>query len=318
MRYYAERNEAVLNKMPPPDNRSIREMTGGKGISEATLYNRCKAARAEGRLWPDGGQAAAGWKAADKFAAVVETAALNGAELTVWCREKGLNPGQIRRWGQACEHANDWDRSHNERLRQPRKTDQQRLKALEREPRQKEKSLAETAALLVLPKKAVAIWGRGRMIGLADRRRALALIKEAVAAGARQRKACEILEISSRTYQRWPQDQTVVRDRRPEAQRPTPAKKLSAEEREAILAVSNSPVFYSLPPSQIVPALAEALSGPGVQLLPGLREADQEHHRGRSGEPQRKAPSTHCAAGPNQGRCWDITWVLRPARRLFY
>ena len=49
-----------------------------------------------------------------------------------------------------------------------------------------------------------------------------------------------------------------------------------------------------------------------------MREADQQHHRGRSEEPRRKAPSTHCAIGPNQVWCWDITWLPGPARGLFY
>ena len=146
------------------------------------------------------------------------------------------------------------------------------------------------------------------------------MIDEAITAGARQHKACEILEISSRTYQRWTQDKAVLSDGRPGAQRPVPANKLSPEEREVILAVSNSPVFHSLPPSQIVPALA----GEGRYLASEstfyrvLREADQHHHRGRSEEPQRKAPSTHCATGPNQVWCWGITWLPGPARGRFY
>ena len=161
MRYSAERKEAVLKKMLPPNNRSIREIAEEEGISEATLYNWRKAARAEGRLLPDGDQTPAGWTAADKFAAVVETAALNEAELSAWCRERGLYPEQLRQWRQACEQANDWGRTQNERLREARKTDQQRLKALERELKKKGKALAESAALLVLSKKAEAIWGDG-------------------------------------------------------------------------------------------------------------------------------------------------------------
>ncbi len=161
MGYSAERREAVLKKMLPPNNRSIREIAEEEGISEATLYNWRKAARAEGRLLPDGDQTPMGWTAADKFAAVIETAALNDAELSAWCRERGLYPDQIRQWRRACEQANDWERTQNERLRQARKTDQQRLKELERELKKKEKALAETAALLVLSKKAEAIWGDG-------------------------------------------------------------------------------------------------------------------------------------------------------------
>jgi len=158
------------------------------------------------------------------------------------------------------------------------------------------------------------------MISHADRCYAVELINEAVVAGARQRKACEILEISIRTYQRWTQNEAVLRDGRPEAYRPVPANKLSAEEREAILAVSNSPVFRSLPPSQIVPALADEgryLASEST-FYRVLREADQQHHRGRSEAPRRKAPSTHSAVGPNQVWCWDITWLPGPARGLFY
>ena len=158
------------------------------------------------------------------------------------------------------------------------------------------------------------------MISTPDRRHTVELIKEAVTAGARQHKACETLEISSRTYQRWTQGEAVLSDRRPGAQRPVPANKLSAEEREAILAISNSPVFRSLPPSQIVPALADEgrYLASESSFYRVLREADQQHHRGRSEEPQRKAPSTHCAIGPNQVWCWDITWLPGPARGLFY
>ncbi len=161
MRYPTERKEAVLKKMLPPNNKTIKELSQEEGISEATLYNWRKAARAEGRLMPEGDSTPAGWNATDKFAAVVETAAMNEAQLSTYCREKGLYPEQVRQWRDACEQANDWDRTQNRRLKQTRKADEIRIKELERELRQKEKALAETAALLVLRKKAQAIWGDG-------------------------------------------------------------------------------------------------------------------------------------------------------------
>ena len=55
MRYPTERKEAVLKKMLPPNNKTIKELSQEEGISEATLYNWRKAARAEGRLLPDRG-----------------------------------------------------------------------------------------------------------------------------------------------------------------------------------------------------------------------------------------------------------------------
>ena len=159
MGYPKERKEAVLKKMLPPHNKTIPEISREEGISEGTLFNWRKAARAEGRLMPDGDTTPAGWNAADKFAAVVETVSLNEAELSIYCREKGLYPDQILQWREACEQANDWDCNQNKRLKEFRKADGRRIKDLERELVRKEKALAETAALLVLRKNAQAIWG---------------------------------------------------------------------------------------------------------------------------------------------------------------
>jgi transposase-like protein len=161
MRYPAERKEAILKKMLPPHNKTIAKLAKEEGISEGTLYNWRKAGRRAGHLLPDGDTTPAGWDSADKFAAVLETAAMNEAELSAYCRRRGLYPEQIRAWREACEQANDWDRTQNQRLQENRKADQVRIKALTRELERKEKALAETAALLVLRKKAQAIWGEG-------------------------------------------------------------------------------------------------------------------------------------------------------------
>jgi len=61
MKYAKERNEAVLKKMLPPNNKTIKELSLEERISEATLYNWRKAARAQGRLLPDGDTSQQGW-----------------------------------------------------------------------------------------------------------------------------------------------------------------------------------------------------------------------------------------------------------------
>jgi transposase-like protein len=159
MRYSPERKEAVLKKMLAPHNRSLRELSTEEGISEATLYNWRKEARAKGLLMPDGDSGPAGWSARDKFAAVMESAALNEQQTAEYCRRKGLYPHQLEQWRQACEAANDWDRHSTLKLKAEQKTSRQRIKALEKELQRKEKALAEAAALLVLQKKVQAIWG---------------------------------------------------------------------------------------------------------------------------------------------------------------
>lgn len=159
MKYSKKRREAVLKKMMAPHNRSIKELALEEGITEATLYNWRKKARQQGLLLPDGDSRSSGWGASDKFAAVIESAALNEQETAEYCRQKGIYPEQLSQWRAACEAANDWDRQANKTLKKEQKDSHKRIKELERELQRKEKALAETAALLVLRKKAQAIWG---------------------------------------------------------------------------------------------------------------------------------------------------------------
>ena len=159
MGYSPERKAALLKRMLPPNNMAIRQLSQDEGISEATMHKWCTEARGKGHLLPDADAGSEGWSSRDKFATVLETAALNEADLAEYCRKRGLYPAQIATWRAACEHANDWDRSSISRLGQATKEDRKRVKDLERELARMEKALAETAALLVLRKKASAIWG---------------------------------------------------------------------------------------------------------------------------------------------------------------
>lgn len=133
--------------------------------------------------------------------------------------------------------------------------------------------------------------------------------------------ACKELGISIRTLQRWQTPTGVVCDGRRGAHRPKPANQLSEAERRAVVEVCNRGEYASLPPSQIVPALADA----GVYLASEssfyriLRANQQQHHRGRSARPSAKrAPRRHCATAPDQVWCWDITWLPGPVKGLFF
>ncbi len=153
MGYSPERKEAVLKKMLPPNNQSIAQLAKVEGISDATLYNWRSQARNAGRLMPDSDNTPNGWSSKDKFAAVAGTAAMSEAEKAEFCRQRGLFPEQLRAWREACEQANDWNRSSERQLKEATKSDRKKLKRLERELARKEKALAEAAALLVLGKK---------------------------------------------------------------------------------------------------------------------------------------------------------------------
>jgi transposase len=160
-KYSEERKQAVIEKMMPPQNRRIPDLAKETGISNVTLYHWRKQAKARGMAVPGDGKKPEQWSPQDKFAVVLETAALNEAELAEYCRRKGLYVEQIANWKAACiegaSGADVWGSASKEQARK----DKKRIRQLEGELRRKEKALAETAALLVLRKKAEAIWGKG-------------------------------------------------------------------------------------------------------------------------------------------------------------
>jgi transposase-like protein len=147
--------------MMPPLNRRVSELVEATGITDVTLYTWRKQARAAGAVVPGDGKQADQWSSQEKFRVVLESAGLNEAELAEYCRRKGLYVEQIKAWRTVCEQANGLPRPAKTRHeRDEEKASKKRIKQLEREMRRKEAALAETAALLVLRKKAEALWGK--------------------------------------------------------------------------------------------------------------------------------------------------------------
>lgn len=158
------------------------------------------------------------------------------------------------------------------------------------------------------------------MSTLEERQHAIKLLVEATTAGARQAQACEILGLSERTLQRWQSGETLNGDRRPQRDY-RPAHALTEDERAEVLAVANSEEFGHLPPSQIVPRLADqgrylASESTFYRIL---RAAKQLAHR-RSERPAqaRTKPRALSATAPNQLYSWDITYLPAVVRGQFY
>jgi len=160
------------------------------------------------------------------------------------------------------------------------------------------------------------------MTSAADRREMIALIDDAMTGGARQAAACDELGLDARTVQRWrPPHGEVHADRRPFAARPVPANRLTEAERDRILATCNSPRFASLPPSQIVPRLADegTYIASESSFSRVLRERGSSHRRGRARPPGRSTPpASFEAKRPCEVWSWDITWLPGPVLGLFF
>jgi transposase-like protein len=158
-RYTEEEKAWVLQQMLPPLNRTAVEMAMETGITDVTLRTWYKQARREAQPMAghSGHKRDRRWSSADKFRAVLETAPLSEEEVAEYCRGKGIQPEQLRQWRHACERANDPSQASEP----PSVAAVKQIKELQRELRRKEAALAEAAALLVLRKKAEAIWGKG-------------------------------------------------------------------------------------------------------------------------------------------------------------
>jgi len=157
------------------------------------------------------------------------------------------------------------------------------------------------------------------MISQATRQLAIELVNEAVTNGARRSKACAVLEISVRTLQRWMR--RIGDGRKDAAASRIPANRLSEAERAKIIDVCNEERFRSLPPSQIVPLLADESQylASESSFYRVLREVDQIQRRGRAQAPRQvTTPQGYQASAPNQVWSWDITYLAGTIRGMFY
>ena len=142
MNYSPELKEALLRRMLLPSNESI-----------------AKISREEGYAAPGTDAIPDNWSTQDKFLIVVETASMNETELAEYARKKGLYVEQIKAWKDACMNANGGVAKEASRLNRELKDSEKERRNLEKELQRKEKAFAEVEALLVLSKKANALWG---------------------------------------------------------------------------------------------------------------------------------------------------------------
>ena len=122
-KYPKEMKEAIIARMLEGDE-TVTDIQRDTGVGINTLYRwRDQAKHQKGLSATTKYKNADKWSSQDKFMVVLETANLTEIEFSEYCREKGVYPEQVK------------------------------------ELARKEKALAEAAALLVLRKKADAIWG---------------------------------------------------------------------------------------------------------------------------------------------------------------
>jgi len=156
---------------------------------------------------------------------------------------------------------------------------------------------------------------------LTKRARLIEYFDEAGAAGAPRYKVAQLMALSERTIKRWRERDRVAADRCPDTQPALQPHQLTPEEEQAMLDICNLSEFRSLPPSQIVPALADK----GIYIASEswfyrvLKKHRQLSHRGRGQPPsQVPEPTSFTATGPNQAYSWDISYCPSNVKGLFW
>lgn len=157
------------------------------------------------------------------------------------------------------------------------------------------------------------------MTSPAARAEIVTMITQAVLSGARQSRACMIVGLSLRTVQRWKLAGSAEDGRTTRVQEPS--HELTAAEREHILVVVKSAEFGQLPPSQIVPRLADQ----GIYIASEstfyrvMREENLVAHRQAARPAQeRSKPRAVCATAPNQLYSWDITYLPSGVKGIYF
>ena len=153
--YTPKQKEALIHKLLQPNGPSALALSKQIGISQTTLsrwlreYKNSEDTTIAKRPLD--------WTPEERFQAVMESSNLSPDELGKFVREKGITRQQLTEWKNDCIQAMG---GRPGRKPDTEKRDMKReIKELQREIRKKDKALAETAALLVLKKKAHALWG---------------------------------------------------------------------------------------------------------------------------------------------------------------
>lgn len=142
-------------------------------------------------------------------------------------------------------------------------------------------------------------------------------VHQACSAGARQRLACDIVGINAKTLQRWLKADSLIDKRQTVIKRPS--NKLSLLEQTRVIAVANSDEFADLPPSQIVPKLADrgeyiASESTMYRILKANKLLTKRTSARVNTYPK---PVPFVATGPNQVYTWDITYLPTQVKGIF-
>ena len=160
MAYPIKMKEAVIKKVQK-GGKPHHEITNEAGIGRSTLTYWLKNHKKDGnKNLTEKEKRPQDWAVEQRLNALMETGAMPEGERASWCRKRGVFSHHLEQWKKDILSLSTPNNSalkfkENARLKKENA-------ALKKELNRKDKALAETAALLVLKKKADFIWGDPR------------------------------------------------------------------------------------------------------------------------------------------------------------
>jgi transposase-like protein len=153
----------MVAKLTGPHAKSASALAAETGLAQATLSRWLKEASTLRRRMPTDDddddvsptrKQPQEWSPEEKLKVVLEASALSEGELGAYLRSKGIHSAVLEEWRRQALAGLRGTESASKL-----QTDSKEVRELRRELKRKDKALAETAALLVLKKKAQEIWG---------------------------------------------------------------------------------------------------------------------------------------------------------------
>lgn len=149
--------EALIQKLLPPNPISASALSRKTGISQPTLSRWLRECNSKIKVGDTMNQKRPqDWTVQEQLTAVLTYESLKEDEKGRFLREKGLFVSHIEEWKALM--ISGLKRKKLSEKKGFSTAERKRIKDLEKELRRKDKALAETAALLVLKKKAEAYW----------------------------------------------------------------------------------------------------------------------------------------------------------------
>lgn len=157
--YSEETKRSLVAKHCTPGGPPIRQLAKDTGISANSLYNWVKAYGKEVNVSKK--RRPEDWNPEERLKAVLEAQGLDEQEQGEFLRKKGLHSHHIEQWKKEALS----DAANKKKAGRPRKDPElvsleKENKELKRDLRRKDKALAEQTALVILQKKAQALWGQ--------------------------------------------------------------------------------------------------------------------------------------------------------------